>query len=267
MAWPVRLVSILLLLVSTPTGATVLGDGDISERGTPRELSPIGVVTGGQGVGYATGFLISDCEVLTAKHAVGRVPSALGRRLRFAQAVRGGRRSSGTVIAQGEFDLASGSGDAELEGDWLLLRLDRCIGRELGHATLSATTFYRSAHWALGSPIIASAGFPIGRPWRDGITRDPRCRIRAWRLRQLFHDCVGGPGSSGSPLFVIGHGGALTVFAMQVAGPTPAAIRPGFLGNASTAIAVDGIMPQVAPLLTNAVKAAFRQPGRSRQSR
>jgi hypothetical protein len=59
----------------------------------------------------------------------------------------------------------------------------------------------------------------------------------------------------------------LTVFAMQVAGPTPAAIRPGFLGNASTAIAVDGIMPQVAPLLTNAVKAAFRQPGRSRQSR
>ncbi len=217
MEWPVRLFATHVMLASAASASVFDVDDQVAERGTPPELGAIGAVTGGSGVGHATGFLISDCEVLTVKHAAGRVSSALGRRLRFARAAKDGRSSKGTVVAEGNLDLIVDWFGRDRRGDWLLLRLDRCLGRESGHVRLSPIPFYRSGFWSPGSPALQSAGFP-GRRWRGGITRDPHCRIRASRESLHFNDCAAQPGNSGSPLFVVsdrGAGAELTVFAMQ----------------------------------------------------
>jgi hypothetical protein len=210
---------------------------------------------GGKRVRHATGFMVSDCEVLTVKHAAGRVPTALGRRLYFAQGQRSGRRSSGTVIAEGDLDLVANWFSGDRSGDWLLLRLDQCLGRDIGYVSLSSRPFYLSGHWAPQKPYLQSAGFPVGRRWRDGITRDPRCRIRAFHNVQQFNDCAAHPGNSGSPLFVIQGSGStakVTVFAMQSTSTITGRVEPWRLDRSSVAVAIDHIAPQLAPFLTKA---------------
>jgi hypothetical protein len=254
MGWPVRLL-LVLLLIAGPAAATPSGSvHEVAEKGTPVELGAIGVVTGGKGITRATGFLVSDCEVLTVKHAAGRVRGAIGRRMRFTQAGEGGLTSDGTVIAEGNLDLVRAWGSPERRGDWLLLRLDQCIGRAIGHVTLSPMPFSRSGYWAPGTPDLESAGFPVGRRWRDGITRDPRCRIRASRRGMHLNDCAARSGFSGSPLFVRdGSGAPLMVFAMQSAAPIAGLPAPWRLGQSNLAIALDDIWPQVAPHLTKPI--------------
>lgn len=255
----------MLALCASATPAAVFDRDDrVTDRST-RELLSIGVVTGGHRIAYATGFLIGDCEALTVKHAAGRIATALGRRMRFTQVGVGAQSSRATVIAEGSLDLVRDWVLADRDGDWLLLRLDRCLGRESGHASLSSTPLSKTQYWKPDGPGLQSAGFPIDRRRRDGITRDPHCRVRMARQGQLFNDCAALPGNSGSPLFAIEATRGqrqLIVFAMQSTATAPETAEQYSQGRASVAVSVADIIPVVAPLLTMTVTG--KRPPRAR---
>lgn len=234
--------------------ASIFGiDDQIVEYGTPAELRAVGAVTVANGR-HATGFLVSECEVLTVKHAAGPVQSALGRRLRFRQAHEGGLSSRGRVIAEGDPDLSTNWWGGDRRGDWLLLRLDQCLGKDLGYVHLGTRADYWSNHFWDRSSSLQSAGLP-GPVWRRGLTRDPNCRIRAERDGMLLHDCASEPGNSGGPLFAVSDkdaGGQVTVFAMHAAAIVGAGPQPWQVERANVAVPVDDVAQKIAPFLSSA---------------
>jgi Trypsin-like peptidase domain len=187
--------TILLFLPAPSHGATFGQDDRIAVTRPDAAFLPIGVVKGGKHVAHATGFLVSDCHVLTVKHAAGRVGNVMGRRMTFRlpSAGRDGT-SAGIVVAAGELDLVADPDRLDRSKDWLLLRLDRCLGGRFGSLSLGQS----------GSPssrTLMSAGFPSDRSWRRQLTIDPQCRLRGTPLGLFVHDCSSLPGNSGSPIF------------------------------------------------------------------
>jgi hypothetical protein len=164
-------------------------------------------------------------------HLIPRNKSAEGARMLFVGSVGQARsvKSGATVIAAGDYEAADESKDPGLArgGDWILIRLDQCLGAELGYATLIA-----------GEPEgpVESAGFPIDRPWKRGPTIDPHCAITSARPLVFLDDCATLQGDSGGPIFKIApatadHPERLEVFAIQSAGMTtrrPIAYHPGW---------------------------------------
>lgn len=184
--------------------------------GVPSYL-PIGVITGGKGHLRATGFLVNDCDVLTAKHAAGRVAEVLGRRMKFRVLV-GGRRlaSGGTVFAAGNMDNLMWA-SVDRSGDWMLIRLDRCLGLEVGFLALNALPIEQSASWQPTSAGFRLGSFPVdGQPWWIGVRITPPCHLAWIESGRFMTDCIGGPGSSGSPLMAKDqHTGKLFVFGIH----------------------------------------------------
>ena len=72
-----------LVLPAPSFAATFDRDDRIAVTRPDASFLPIGVVKGGKRVAHATGFLVSDCHVLTVKHAAGRVGNVVGRRMTF----------------------------------------------------------------------------------------------------------------------------------------------------------------------------------------
>jgi V8-like Glu-specific endopeptidase len=199
---------------------------------------------------YMTGTLVNECDVLTSQHILGGRP-AIGKRLKFTAAVGSPQQvsSSGTVIAAGGYDRVRRSQQKfEATGaDWLLLRLDKCIGATLGYAKLRAAPLNPSE---LGS--VESAGYPVDRS-RHRLTIDPSCRIRSTSAEAWLNDCATLPGNSGGPLFRISSTGRrkqLEILAIQAAGyvePRPIPFAPGWENRATPASA---IAPAIRQFLT-----------------
>lgn len=191
-----------LLLAAPSLGATFDRDDRIAITRPDARFLPIGIVKGGRGIAYTTGFLVGDCHVLTVKHSAGRVAIVSGRRLRFRLPFAGREgASAGTVVAAGDLDLVADPNRLDRSQDWLLLRLDRCLGKRFGSLALVDQPDQSSPLRTSGNRALLSAGFPIDRSWRRQLTLDPQCRVRGVSGQLLVHDCSSLPGNSGSPIF------------------------------------------------------------------
>lgn len=198
-----RLGSLCLLLLSAPSVAATFGRDDrIAVTRPGADFRPIGVVKGGKGVAYATGFLVSDCHVLTVKHAAGRAATVVGRRMQFRLPFAGpDGASAGSVVAAGGLDLVGDPNRLDRREDWLLLRLDRCLGKRFGSLALAESPDQSDPIRTSAPTSLFSAGFPIDQSWRRQLTIDPACRLRGEPLNLFVHDCSSLPGNSGSPIF------------------------------------------------------------------
>ena len=191
--------SLVLALICTSEARSLvfLPDDRLSGHMLDGEgLTPIGVVDEGP-EGYATAFLISECEALTVRHIFGSSTAILGRETTFYGNVFGHprkwRQSKATVIAAGQPPKPNAATPVSFT-DWALLRLHQCLGKEFGYFSLSQ----RPA--TVGEPL-EMAGFPSDRPLSQGVILDPLCYVRGFADGMALHDCAALPGNSGSPVF------------------------------------------------------------------
>ena len=188
--------------------------------------SPIGVVSGGVGVGRGTGFLVGPCHVVTAKHVGGPNPKIVGSLMKFRIPLRGGRtlQSNATVVAAGDLDVENDLLSGDRRGDWMLLQLSRCIGHTVGWAELSSAEIDATSYWKPNSEPLQSAGFRTHWNWKLGPKVDESCRVTMISKDQLWNNCDVMPGDSGGPLYAVtkvaGHTRYL-VFGLQSALTTP----------------------------------------------
>lgn len=144
---------------------------------------PIGRIhTLGLSARHASAVLIGPCHAMSARHLLPR-GKVLGRRLRFQS---GRLQSMGAVVLAGQGPNLANRQD--WSADWMLVRLDDCIGFEVGFAPLAiaiATT-----------EVIAEA-------WRPGRRNSymTACRIVRYDRLALKTSCPAQPGQSGGALF------------------------------------------------------------------
>jgi V8-like Glu-specific endopeptidase len=231
----------LVAALATPAQSSIFDRDDRQYVSTAEKspYSPVGRVTQHNLImrSFATGFLVDECHVLTSQIVLGYGQTPVGKRLTFETAVGTPQQEStkATVVAAGGFRRNRTSEEQYERGgrDWLLLRLDRCLGASLGYVTLKTGPF---------SPYefrdLKSAGFPQQRSRRRGLTLDPSCRIIASRGTVWLNDCATVAGDAGDPIFRISGSGArpqMEVYAMQSAGFTrtnPVQLKPGYENQA-----------------------------------
>ena len=245
----------LLLLAAPAVGATFERDDRIAITRPGADFLPIGIVKGGKGIAYATGFLVGACHVLTVKHAAGRVAIVAGRRMMFRLPFAGSDgASAGTVVAAGKLDLVGDPDRLDRSEDWLLLRLDRCLGQRFGSLALADGPDKSGPIRIAGTGPLFSAGFPNDQSWRRQLTIDPACRLRGVSGHLFVHDCSSLPGNSGSPIFTTkwrdGYA-SVEVLAMH---STTSASRGvlAFRGeDASVATRMADVLPAISAILAN----------------
>jgi hypothetical protein len=251
-----------LLLAAIPQGrlcASVFNRDDrITEPADVHGASaPIGMMWADK---LATGFLVSQCHVLSVRHVFEGVAPAIGRRAVFGALARDAGHwtaSWGTVVAAGEVNGDPTDYDSVRAADWLLVRLDTCLGKKLGFVSLSSEP-----------PSLArdlkSAGYPYDRRGSGGVTIDPACRIAGTRERVWLNDCAALAGNSGSPIFSeiqVNGRTALRVYAMQSAAHDSTAPVPFNPALANVATPMAGIIPQIAGIIGQPrAKHAVEQP-------
>ena len=183
---------ILIALGSASASATIFGVDDRISASS-REFAPIGVVTGGEKVVYGSGFLVDACSVLTARHVGGSVEDLVGKRLTFQS---GSLASEGRVVAAGPLQ-AGPSESRSIGKDWMIVRLSRCLGSQIGFLRLStAAAVFAGRH----EFKVEAAGFPRDRPIAAGVSIDPNCRVLWVGGGRIAHDCATIAGNSGGPL-------------------------------------------------------------------
>lgn len=228
------------LLLSYRLEAAVFDRDDrLAVSGGP--FAPVGVVYPANRRHYATGFLVDRCHVLTVKHVVGENKPAQGKELRFSvgpRTMKGNSTTQGKVVADGKFRVVEHAGETG-QGrfrDWLLLRLNHCLGDQFGYLQLS------NGPLVVGQKV-ESVGFPIDRSL-ENPTLDPDCKIRALLGSTLLHDCASRPGVSGGAIFRR-VGGTIEVVAMHSAGVPDRGIRAFDFAYSSIAIPVAVILPAI----------------------
>jgi len=216
--------------------------------------APIGRVIGDGLAG--TGFLVSKCHVLTTQHTFSDSRPVLGQKMTFRAVQAGSGRSPptsrGTIVASGNFNLALQARDWS-EGrskDWMLIRLDKCLGKSLGFVELSADQSF----FDIADAPLRSAGFPSDRPSADTLVLDPSCRIRGGNFREWMHDCAALPGNSGSPVFQEVRSGGRTrlrVVAMITCGEHTGEARLYDAAHANRATKMAYILPGIAGFISS----------------
>lgn len=208
----------LLIGLAGVASASIFGADDrlvVSHaKGSP--FAPIGVAYNPTTDRYGTGFLVDECHVLTAEHVAreGQGDSD-GARFDFLVGQRSDlqfeRRTGATVVTSGGFSRKDWNRDA----DWLLLRLDQCLGREFGHLKLY------SGGPAPKRATFQSAGYPSDRVRLKGqLVVDPHCTLVGQAVRLWLHTCAGRAGNSGGPVYHYdprAKDGAIEVYAIQAA--------------------------------------------------
>lgn len=245
----------VLAMVSPANAAIFNKDDRISiAQVSDSDYAPIGRVIGDSLAG--TGFLVSECHVLTVQHAFSKDRPAVGQRMTFiagrGRSVDTAQSSGGLIVASGILNLAS-QAESGAEGrsrDWILIQLDLCLGKSLGFVEISVDEKF---NFDIVSAPVRSAGFPADRPSAEILILDPECRIHGSSSREMLHDCAALPGNSGSPIFreVSTAGGVkLRVIAMVTCGEHDSrpsaynAIRP----NRATKMAY--ILPAIKRFIT-----------------
>jgi len=186
----------IFVSISVPCSALIFENDDrVYASFEDAHFRSIGLIRSGLGLG--TGFLVDNCHVLTSRHVKSENENVLGGRLTFIPTVRTSIGSvGGTVIASGDAPNSDAKRGPQRDrrGDWLLLKLDRCVGAELGFVSLNGEPA------RVGAPLM-NAGFPVDRPRHAGLTIDPACRVHYITRNGALHDCAFLAGNSGGPLF------------------------------------------------------------------
>jgi V8-like Glu-specific endopeptidase len=246
MGWRQCFFAFVLATTACSTALGAIFDKDdrtlVDTRENPA-LSAIGKVSAGLRQG--TGFLISECHVLTVRHIFGGGKQPLGRKASFRITVPaiGYLRSKGAVIASGK--LANEGNDRS--DDWALIQLDSCLGRTVGYFDIMSHLAL-IAHYATGPVRIA------GFPGSDAalLVMDPACSIHHGTDLEWFHDCATLRGSSGSPVFRqirVGDHEELRVLGMQTSGFHSTAIWSYDPRIANRATRIDFLASAVVPYL------------------
>jgi V8-like Glu-specific endopeptidase len=230
--------------------ATIFGADDrvyvTTARGLP--FSPVGLVRRGLLIEhYGTGTLIDPCHVLTSQHLFGSNDSAIGGRVKFTAGLgtAGEVSSGGTVVLTGgreSYQSANEQYEA-VAHDWMLIRLDKCLGAIFGYASLRT--------WPDGGIDLSglkSLGYPVDRERLKGATLDPSCKVRGVYTLVWLNDCATMPGSSGGPLFRLSsseRGTTMEIYAIQTAGFGKGTNTVFWIGNANQATPVWMILPYI----------------------
>lgn len=237
------------LLHPTAAFASIFDNDDRATLGSDdTRLDPVGIVSASKGGPYGTAFLINACYALTAKHVIHH-PEPIGRQviLRFApwrQSNRLNTTSAIVVIAGGRAAALS-----DLSQDWVLLRLNRCLGRTLGHFELSSVPVKIQPEELNITPNLVAVGFSNDRSLARRPTIDTTCRVRLITSFGLLHDCATLRGNSGGPLMAWNKdSGKYEVFAINVAGEHDPIPRPFDLRSANVAVSIQGILPALKAL-------------------
>ena len=252
-----------LLASLTPfhsVSASIFNEDDrVAGANDSGSLDSIGIVRETLRGGYATVFLVGECYALSAKHVVHN-PEPVGRpvTLRFELWERASASNStkGVVVAAG----GQPEGIGDVSKDWILIRLDRCLGRSLGYLTLSEDVLQIPGSGQI-TPSLRAVGYPRDRPLSSHPTVDPACRVKLISSYGLLHDCATLPGNSGGPL--LGWNSKrqqLQVFAINVAGYDDHLPRSFDQNRANAAVAVQPIIAILA--LFDKPSKQFVTPGR-----
>jgi len=245
--------------VNSSEAAIFNKDNRIAEStrlGSP--YAAIGVVARGWPITrYTTGTLISPCHVVTAQHLFGQQP-AIGRTVSFTAAIGSPDEmsSAGTVVAAGGYDeKASGELSDRVAHDWMVVKLDHCLGKVLGFAKLRVTISEVGELTA-----ISSAGYPIDRSRRKGLTINPSCAVRHIYALVWLNDCAALPGNSGGPIFrAVDAGGRrhLEIYAIQSRAYIYRGAIPFTEGYANIATPASMFAKEVEPLIAQSIAASL----------
>lgn len=231
-----------LVIAARPTAAAVFGADDRqSLSGDRSELAGIAMVSETKLGAYGTSFLVGPCLALSARHVVHHA-DPVGQRLtlRFAPWQRADRSNSSaaTVIAAG--GAATSPGD--VSQDWVLLRLDRCLGATLGYFPLSREPLRIPPSGPI-VPALVAVGFPEDQAAARRPVIDPNCRVRMIASTGLLHDCATMPGNSGGPMMAWSEARRrYEVYAINVAGFADRMPRAFDQASANGAVAVAPIV-------------------------
>ncbi len=206
------------LLNSATNGTIYYGDDRTpapNETGSLFEaVGALEVSTGAQGRGLlrATAFLIGQCHAMTARHNIlGYVQT--GRRGSLIFRTGDGAGIAATIDAMGQ---NPGFGD-----DWAILKLETCIGRRLQPVMFDLRPPARVVELrGREEGQLLMVGFPLGVA-RSTPVMDPGCKAHGIHRADFTfaHDCTGGAGMSGAPIFRAGALGELLVVGMHTAAP------------------------------------------------
>ncbi|WP_395015289.1 tetratricopeptide repeat protein [Dongia sp.] len=218
----------LVTVIAAHSGASAAGFGGddrvsrAREKGTP--YGAIGLVEHkyGGGAGLGTGFLVAPCHVMTAYHVVasnGKVsagdtatfyvgegdvgPDYTGGR-RYAESAEAHPVAWGDYVDDDDGKIAKRIKAVQANGwnDWVLLKLDRCLGDPAegwGYLKLAPQSTRDLARSGLTLDAIV-VGLPKDKSEKK-LTEDPDCRVigqmsgSGWQ-----HDCLTLPGNSGGPI-------------------------------------------------------------------
>jgi Trypsin-like peptidase domain len=171
---------------------------------------PIGMVTVGNEY-TLTGFLISDCHVLTSRH--GWNNKSLDSKVLFY--IGTGKIDSfekevtAKLVVWGKPKL----GFPEVVGDWAILELDDCVGRKFGYYPIHPSP----EDWT--EQTVTIAGYPGDRDYRQGLTLAKDCPVKQlWEV--ITSNCIAKPGSSGSPILHRTARGNLIAIGLVTLGPS-----------------------------------------------
>lgn len=244
-----RLALFATLLQPAAAFASIFDNDDRATLGSDdTRLDPVGIVSAIKGGPYGTAFLIDACYALTAKHVIGH-PEPIGRKviLRFVPWRQSNRlnTTSAIVVAAG----GTAAAVSDLSQDWVLLRLNRCLGRILGHFELSSVPVTIQHTNLTITPNLVAVGFSNDRSLARRPTIDSSCRIRQITSFGLLHDCATLRGNSGGPLMAWNKDREkYEVFAVNAAGEHDPVPRSFDLRSANVAVAVHTILPALQAL-------------------
>ena len=231
-------IALALFALSSSVSDAAIFDRDDRMAAT---FNPVGIVTGGEKVYYGSGFLVDRCNVLTARHIAGNVLVAVGRRLLFRA---GQSESRGTVVAAGPFQ-DNLSTSRSIGADWMLVRLDRCLGRKLGFLRATSSV---DAYPAQRGAAAADAGFPRDRAMGSGPTVDADCRVIWVGGGRMAHDCATIAGNSGGPILAR-QGDGWVAIGINVAGEDRAQPRKFDAAAPNLAVDIGSILPNICTFL------------------
>lgn len=211
---------LLLLLTaaawwSAPSPANVFAaDGSDPRRYVARDdpawrlLQPVGTVAaefalldrrgyGNVAPGMGTAFLVSPCYAMTSYHVLfGGGTNTLDPMADYTATLRFGLEQEGppALLVRGHVRYWGSTGTAS--PDVALIRLDRCVGLQLGWYDLAAAPDDHSAPVTMPS---VSRDRSLRR-----VSVQERCHVRDRLPRRgwLLHDCATRDGASGAPLIV-----------------------------------------------------------------
>lgn len=217
-------IALLLGCIDAPAKVFYEDDQYAAPRNRGDQYASIGFLAYYKAQMRASGVLVDACHVLSAQHLVsesGSVPK--GTQVSFFVGmgnVRGFEKEvAGTVVKFGGYNKKKKHHGAEAtkEKDWILIRLNECVGNDFGYVRLAAVNPQRVID--LDEPL-SGGGYPVNKDTSSGAWIDPTCNIHAYTPTVWLDDCANSGGVSGGPIFLRDRrdGSKLIVVAMHTKG-------------------------------------------------